>query len=207
MLLLLALLAAAPQPADLAVLGVVVPARDEAGVAVLRARGQTRVAGVGESAFGGRVTAIALDRVSLDFDGQPVELRLRPVARAAAPSAASPSPATARTDPRARAMSRDEVLRRLSDETPRIMAETSIENATDSDGAARGVALKRLPSGASLLTDAGLRPGDVLVEINGIPVDSIQTLAGLYARLQGESQLTAVVLRDGRPVTLSVSLR
>jgi len=33
------------------------------------------------------------------------------------------------------------------------------------------------------------------------------TLIGLWPRLQNESTLTAVVLRNGQPVTLTVSLR
>jgi S1-C subfamily serine protease len=63
-----------------------------------------------------------------------------------------------------------------------------------------------MPSG-TVLSDAGLRAGDVLTEVNGVPIDSLATLVGLWPRLQAESTLHAVVLRNGQPVTLSVALR
>ena len=50
-------------------------------------------------------------------------------------------------------------------------------------------------------------PGDVLTEVNGVPIDSLATLIGLWPRLQTESAVHAVVLRNGQPVTLSVTLR
>jgi len=59
----------------------------------------------------------------------------------------------------------------------------------------------------SLLSDAGLRAGDILTSINDVPIDSFATLMGLWPRLQNESQLHATVLRDGRPVSLSLTLR
>jgi S1-C subfamily serine protease len=60
---------------------------------------------------------------------------------------------------------------------------------------------------STLLTDAGLRAGDVLTEVNGVPIDSLATLIGLWPRLQTESAVNAVVLRNGHPVSLSVTLR
>jgi S1-C subfamily serine protease len=69
-----------------------------------------------------------------------------------------------------------------------------------------GFALTRIPEG-SLLSEAGLRPGDVLTSINDVPIDSFATLMGLWPRLQNESRLQAIVLRDGRPVSLTVTLR
>jgi type II secretory pathway component PulC len=58
-----------------------------------------------------------------------------------------------------------------------------------------------------LLTDAGLRAGDVLTRINGTDIDSLATLIGLWPRLQGATELRAVVLRNGRPFDIAVSLR
>jgi hypothetical protein len=45
------------------------------------------------------------------------------------------------------------------------------------------------------------------MSINDIPVNSRATLLALWPRLQGESVIRAEVLREGRPVTLSVTLR
>ena len=55
---LLALVVAAPAP-DVQLLGVVVARTPERSVAILRSAGRTRVAAVGDSAFGGRVAAVA----------------------------------------------------------------------------------------------------------------------------------------------------
>src|SRR5512134_3555090 len=69
-------LLAAAAPPDLAAVGVVTATRPEMSVAILRSAGRSRVVGVGEAAFGGRVRSIGSGRVVVDFDGQPVELRL-----------------------------------------------------------------------------------------------------------------------------------
>jgi type II secretory pathway component PulC len=102
-------------------------------------------------------------------------------------------------------MSRVEVQRRLNDEIPRILAETAIAPVTE-DGRVVGVQITRLPEG-SLLTDAGLRTGDVLTRINDTEVDGMATLIGLWPRLQNASELNAVVRRNGQTFSLHVSLR
>ena len=203
MLAALLTLALAAPPPDLAALGIV-SSRDPArSVVLLRAGGRTRVASVGENVFGGRVAAIAADLVSLEFDGRRVDLRLSgemaaAVALARAPQAAPDESAT-------RVLQRRDVERRIGEEAPRILAETTLMPVVDAGGAG-GLTLTRLPEG-SLLTEAGLRAGDVLTQINETPITSMTTLIGLWPRLQNESTLTAVVLRNGQPVTLTVSLR
>ena len=205
MLALLAALLASTAPADLSAVGVVVTASPERSVAILRSQGQTRVVRVGETAFGGRVQSVATDVVALDFAGEPVEVRVRAGrgAVAAKPAAGAPE------DPSSpgRTMMRTEVQRRLAEETPRILSETAIAPVSGSSGQITGFALTRLPAGGSLLAYAGLRAGDVVTEINGTPIDSLPTLIGLWPRLQNETSIRAVVLRDGQPVTISVSLR
>ncbi|PYQ23962.1 MAG: hypothetical protein DMF81_06975 [Acidobacteria bacterium] len=204
-LLLLAMLAA---PADLAAVGIIVGRRPDACVAILHAGGRERVVGLGEAAFGGRVTAIVPGLVSLDFDGERVEVRLSgvtpPPAPAAPTAAASAAVPEDPTTP-ARSMERREMARRLGQEVPRILAETTLMPVTES-GQVAGFTLTRLPEG-TLLTDAGLRPGDVLTSINDVPIDSLATLIGLWPRLQSESDIHAVVVRNGRPVALTVHLR
>jgi type II secretory pathway component PulC len=198
---LLALLAL--PPADLAAVGIVLSPRPEASSAILRSGGRTRVVGVGDSAFGGKVAAIAPGAITLIFDDQPTELRLSgEVATGALPP---PRPPAERDPAAGQVMERREVERRLGAEVPRILAETTVMPVTDG-GRPAGLVLTRLPDG-TLLSDAGLRPGDVLTHINDIAIDSLATLIALYPRLQGESQIRAVVLRDGRPLNLSVTLR
>ncbi|HSB62263.1 MAG TPA: hypothetical protein VLI67_11120, partial [Vicinamibacteria bacterium] len=105
----------------------------------------------------------------------------------------------------ARAMERREVERRLGGEIPRILAETTVVPVMQ-DGHVTGLALTRIPEG-TLLTDAGLRPGDVLTEINDTRIDGMGTLIGLWPRLQTATALRAVVMRNGQPISLSVTLR
>jgi general secretion pathway protein C len=204
MLVALLLLAAAAPP-DLSAVGVVVTARPERAVAVLRSQGQTRVVQVGENAFGGTLVSVAADGVAMDYGGERVQLRVR---AGDATRAAAAVPSGAREDPSspAREMARAEVQRRIAEETPRILSETAIAPVSDA-GHVVGFAITKLPAGASVLADAGLKAGDVLTQINGTPIDSLPTLISLWPRLQNEKDIRAVVLRDGQPVTLSITLR
>jgi len=205
---------AAGAPADLAVAGVVVGRTPERSSAILTSGGRTRTVGVGESAFGGRLVAVSPDGAVVEFAGERVELRL-PTAVAALPSRPATSAASRPAlpagappeDPEtpAREMSKVEVQRRLGEEIPRILAETAVVPVLE-DGRVVGVQVTRLPEG-SLLTDAGLRTGDVLTRINDTQIDGMATLIGLWPRLQAASELRAVVLRNGQPFSLLVSLR
>ena len=206
MLTALLLVAAATAPPDLEAKGVVLSPRPERSVAILQAGGRTRIVGIGESAFGGRVAAIAQGLVTLEYEGQRVELHLGSATPAAPAPAPLPAPPPAEvSELPARTMPRRDVERRLADEIPRILAETALVPLRD-EGQITGFSIARIPEG-SLLTEAGLRAGDVLTRINDVPLDSMATLISLWPRLQTESELKAVVLRDGHPVTLTVTLR
>jgi general secretion pathway protein C len=203
-------------PPDLAVSGVVVRAVPERSTAILSSGGRTRVVSIGDQAFGGRVVAITPKAVVIEFDGERRELRLpnatEVAQRPAPPPPVQPAvpaapPAAAPEDPRTppRTMERAAVERRLADEIPRILAETAIVPVME-EGRVAGVQIARMPEG-SLLTDAGLRTGDVIREVNGTVIDGMGTLIGLWTRLQTATELRAVVLRNGQPVSLVVSFR
>jgi general secretion pathway protein C len=201
-------------PADLAVSGVVVRKTPERSTAILSAGGKTRVVAVGDSAFGGRIVSITPEAVALEFGSQRVELRLPTAlsapARPAAPARAAAASVPAGMPPEdpatpAKSMERVEVQRRLGDEIPRILAETAVAPVME-DGRVVGVQLARLAEG-SLLTDAGLRAGDVITQINGTQIDGLATLVGLWPRLQGATELRAVVTRNGQPISIVVALR
>jgi general secretion pathway protein C len=206
--LLLVALAALP-PDDLQAIGVVLSGNPLRSVAVLRSAGRSRLVAVGETAFGGRVALVGRDVVHLDFDGRKVELRLTTaVTRAAdmAPAAKPvPTPPPAATAPGSRTLERAEVERRLGVEVPRILSETTAVPVMD-EGRVAGLALTRVPE-SSLLTDAGLQAGDVLTEINGNVIDSLASLMALYPRLQSATEVSALVLRNGQPVRITVNLR
>lgn len=209
--MLLVLLAAALTlpPDDLQAVGVVLSGNPLRSVAVLRSAGRTRLVAMGETAFGGKVALVSAEAVFLDFEGRQVELRITTgVTRAAAapPPAPAPPPLPAATKgPTDRALERAEVERRLALEVPRILSETTAVPVMD-EGRVAGLALTRIPE-ESLLTDAGLLAGDVLTEINGTVIDSLASLMALYPRLQGAPELSAVVLRSGQPVRITVTLK
>lgn len=214
-MLIAALLVAALEspPPDLTAVGVVQSAQAERSVAVLRSGGRTRIAAVGETAFGGIVTAVSPTSVTLEFGSGRVELRLQ---GGAAPTAGAPArpktpaalrPFDAPEDPAtpSRVMSRREVERRLAAETSRLLLETTLVPVFE-EGQVNGFMLTRLPD-SSLLTDVGLRVGDTLSRINDVQIDSLATLMGLWPKLQTESILRAEVIRNGHPITLAVTLQ
>jgi type II secretory pathway component PulC len=201
---LLQALLAAP-PGDLTALGAVFGPTKASAVAVLRAGGKTRVVAVGESAFGGRLLSVDARAAILQFGSERVEV---PLAASVAPRGglAHPVPGAPSDEAGgARSMERREVERRLGEEVPRILAETTVVPVTE-DGRVTGLALTRVPEG-TLLTDAGLQAGDVLTRVNDTAIDGLPALMALWPRLQGASQLQAVVLRNGQPVSLTITLR
>ncbi|HEX9202550.1 MAG TPA: hypothetical protein VF964_01195, partial [Vicinamibacteria bacterium] len=140
--------------------------------------------------------------------GETVRVRLVALASAPPPTVPPrPRPSGVPADPAtpARALEKREVERRLGGEIPRILAETTVVPVMQ-DGQVTGLALTRIPEG-TLLVEAGLRPGDVLTEVNDTRIDGMATLIGLWPRLQNASELRAVVLRNGQPVSLSLTLR
>ena len=204
---LLALALTAVPPHDLIAVGVIVSPRPEASVALLRSAGRSRIVRVGEAAFGGRVVAVEASHIVLDFDGQRVDLVL-PSGVAAV--ASTPIIATSVEAANAalifeRKLPRVDVERRLAAEIPRILAETALAPVSE-DGRVVGLRLIRLAEG-TLLSEVGLRPGDVLTQINDTPTDSLAVLLALWPRLQGATELRASVLRDGHAVSLSLGLR
>jgi type II secretion system protein C len=209
--LLLAAALATPPP-DLTVVGVVVGGAEAHSSAILCSEGHTRVVTVGESAFGGRLLSVAENAVVLDFAGEHVELRLPEASRIARTPPPPPQPVglppgAPPLDPATppREMDRLSVQRRLGEEIPRILAETGIAPLAQ-DGRVLGMQITRLPEG-TLLSDAGLRAGDVITRINGTEIDGMATLVSLWPRLQNATELRAVVLRNGQPQSLLVTLR
>jgi general secretion pathway protein C len=199
-LLLAAVLADARPPADLVVVGTLVSPRPDRSLAILRSAGRTRTVAAGDTAFGGKVAFVSAGAVGLDFGPERVELRLS----GASPTTPPPMAAQARpaTDG-SLALARKDLERRLGEEIPRILAETTVVPYLD-QGAVTGLLVSRLPPG--ILSEVGLRQGDVLQSLNDVPVDSLATLASLWPRFQNATEVRATVLRDGRPLSLSISL-
>lgn len=194
-----------------------VAGRADRRVAVLRSGSRSQVVAAGERAFGATVVAVEASHVVLDIEGRRVAVGMSRNAVTPSPAVA-PSPAPAPTAssmpaftlgpddiPPVKTLSRAEVERRLAAEIPRILAQTSVQPVRE-NGLMVGVSFSRLPPG-SLLMEAGLQAGDVLTRLNGVDIDSMGTLAGLWLRLQAAPEFNASVLRAGQPVELTVQLR
>lgn len=193
-----------PPPAELSLSGLVRATDARRSSALLVAHGRSRVLTVGERAFGARLLAVDEAGVQLEVAGRTIALRLteaRTVERVATPVAGTGQDQAGPTQ----VLERAEVERRLTAEMPSILADTALIPVSDG-GQVTGFTLSRLPD-TGLLRDVGLQPGDVLTEINGVPIDGLPTLIGLYARLRGETEIHATVLRGGSPVALTLRLR
>jgi general secretion pathway protein C len=66
--------------------------------------------------------------------------------------------------------------------------------------------ISQIPDG-TILQEVGIRSGDVLVDLNGVKVDGLPELVGLWSSLQGASEISATMLRDGVIHGLGVTLR
>jgi general secretion pathway protein C len=73
------------------------------------------------------------------------------------------------------------------------------------NGKMTGVRLSGGPE--ALMSKLGLKADDVVTAVNGIPLDSPARLPQLQDSLKSASQITATVLRDGKPTTLSVTVK
>jgi general secretion pathway protein C len=60
---------------------------------------------------------------------------------------------------------------------------------------------------ASLLARLGLKPTDVVTAINGTPLAGVTNPQQLMDQLQNSSSVQVTVQRDGKPATLTLSLR
>jgi general secretion pathway protein C len=60
---------------------------------------------------------------------------------------------------------------------------------------------------ASLFARIGLRNGDVLKEVNGIPLTGVDQAYQALTGLQGESSIQVNLIRQNEPITLSYEIR
>jgi serine protease Do len=69
----------------------------------------------------------------------------------------------------------------------------------------KGVLVPEVTKG-SAAEKAGLKPGDVIIELNGKPVETAKELQGRVAALKPDTDVELVVLRDGKRETVSAKL-
>lgn len=205
--------------------GTVADSDPKAGFAVIGGSdGNERTFRVGEEVVPGvRLAAVHPDRVVLSRGGSEETLRLPRDRNLAPTDIVRPAPATSRS-PRAgsavaaRAASTpsaaqtvklpaeaQQTLARLRQNPDELMKRVQIAPVLDG-GRLTGV---RVAAGAdaALLGQFGLRPGDVVTAVNGQAVDSFVRGQQILAGLANASSARVTVLRDGKPVELSVGLQ
>ena len=200
---LVILAGAVAAPPEVTLKGVVL-ARSGRHAATLTSDGRTRSVVAGEQAFGCEVLAIQEGSADLVCAGERRSLRL---------TRASPKPGSARlaaeaataTEPTDITLTRKDLEARLDLEMSRLMTETSLVPVT-SRGQVTGFTLSRIPAG-TILDTLGIKAGDTLVSVNQTPIDSFTTLVGLWPRLQSQGVIRAQILRDGKPLDISVSIK
>ncbi|HEY0232471.1 MAG TPA: type II secretion system protein N [Dokdonella sp.] len=60
---------------------------------------------------------------------------------------------------------------------------------------------------AALINQIGLRPGDIVTSVNGMPVDSLSRGQDIMSSLKNSSSVRVTVLRDGKPADVTVGLQ
>jgi general secretion pathway protein C len=88
--------------------------------------------------------------------------------------------------------------RRLSD-IPSLAREVGVEIYKENN-VQKGYRLVSA-RGSKLLRDMGLQPGDILREVNGVPLNSIHDGLSAYQKLRSVSEVRVVISRNGRRET------
>ncbi len=201
--MLISLLALASLGPEVTLSGVVL-ARSGRHAATLVSEDRVRSVVAADRAFGCEVASILKDRVDIICSGERRTLTLRAAPKKAGVHSAV-EPAAESAPPADVIMTRAELEARLDREMSRLMTETTLVPVT-ARGQVAGFTLSRIPAG-TILDTLGLKAGDVLVSVNETPIDSFTTLVGLWPRLQTSGTVRAQIMRDGKPVDISVSIR
>jgi hypothetical protein len=70
----------------------------------------------------------------------------------------------------------------------------------------RGIAIRRLTRG-SAAEQAGLRPGDIILQVNGQSTTTPEATAEIIRQIPVGQEVTLAIVRDGAPQTLKVAMR
>jgi general secretion pathway protein C len=127
-----------------------------------------------------------------------------PLAAGAGTSAAGVAPATAGTSVKAPA-DWQQTIARLRQNPDELARRVQVVPVLDG-GKLTGV---RLSAGgdAALIAQIGLRAGDVITSVNGLPVDSFARGQEIMAGLASANSVRVTVLRNGKPTEVTVGLQ
>ena len=174
-----------------------------------------RLYAVGDALGGGqaRLHQIHADRVILERGGSYETLRL-PRADGSAPGRTAASPDQHGIDPRRSevvpvpppqrtdipSIQRSEWL-----DDPDRLLQVVRARPVIRDGNLHGLEV-RPTRNARQFEQAGLRPGDVITSVNGVPLSAIDDPDRLFEDLAAQTQVSIVVERDGQPLPLTIQL-
>ncbi len=198
--------------------GVIVSANPSSSVALVRrpAARRGRSLRVGESVYGAKLLEVSDDEALFERDGIRLRLLLGGGRAPASPVVADLPGASVDNENDTglaknqeaeaeswvfRELERSAAAARLAKEMPVILAETALIPWLE-EGEVQGLQIAKLPGG-TILTDAGLMPGDVLLSINELPMNGFAALQGLYSRLRSEDEIRVVVERGGQILKLA----
>lgn len=178
---------AGPASSALQLRGVLMTTPPEASVALIETEGGTTGSySVGTAVGGGVIEAIRADEVTIRTAGGLQILSLSPAGVAGSASGGSGKAAAAA----------------LSGAQP---SPTVDQTAAGAPSASSGYVVGAAPG--PQLVAAGLRPGDVITQVNGTAVGSGANEHELLARAATLGQAQIELLRDGRRVSLSVPIK
>jgi len=183
--------AASPTTANLVLEGTIATRDPKGGVAILAADGPARVYQVGDVVEGASLNSVYLDHILLDRNGRLETLSL-PRSQLSFGNA-RPSPVE---DGRSEGTSNGHSLSNL------MRAEPSLDDESDS---LRGFRIRpgRTPSA---FIRSGLRPGDLVTAVNGIPLadQDRQRSQAIVDTMLASNHATVSVVRNGVPMEVTV---
>jgi general secretion pathway protein C len=194
--------------------------RDPAsGIAVIDAGSGERAYRAGEIvASNVRLVGVYADRVKLSRDGvestltltrdrnlMPGEIVRQPSAGVAGSRAASSAPPAGAPATRAMSPQTRQVIARAREHPEELARLVQIAPVVEG-GRVTGVRVAT-GSDAALMSAIGLRAGDVVTAVNGAPVDSLARGQQIIEGLRTAASARVTVLRDGKPVDVTISLK
>lgn len=161
-----------------------------------------KVYSVGDSVTGGALLhAVYSDRVILDRSGQ-LEALLLPRQTQSTGTATAPAPAAATAAPPSGLADR---VRRMIAQDPGSVAEIMRPQPVFANGQQRGY---RVYPGRNRqqFTKLGLRPGDLVMSVNGTPLDDPARGMEIFRSIGSADSVRVTVERNGRPQELVLNM-
>lgn len=98
----------------------------------------------------------------------------------------------------------EELREQLSTNPQAFWQEVRIEPEYDENNQIKGYRFEH--NDRALMRSMGLRPGDIIVEVNGQPLTDPSTLSGLFGTLSSATSISLGIERNGRRENLNISM-